>query len=76
MKKNAYRVFLIILIIIIGLISSCSPKITLTTLDGKKSKTIKYKGEVTIKDGRLFFVTKKGTKQAPPIDMYQYDINK
>lgn len=58
------------------LLGSCSPKITMTTLDGSKSKTVKYKGEVKIDQERLYFTTRKGTKQAPLLEQYNYEIEK
>jgi len=63
------------LLFVLGLvITSCSPKITLTTLDGTDSRTFKYTGDVKITEEYVKFTTKKGTKQSAPKDMYNYSI--
>ena len=74
MKKNIYRILLIILIILIGIITSCSPKIILTSHDGSHTKTIKCKGNIIVDDEHVHFITKKGTKQAVPKDMCDFEI--
>lgn len=67
-----------LLLIVFGLVllGSCSPKITMTTLDGQKSKTVKYRGEIKIDQERIYFTTRKGTKQSPFLEMYNYEIEK
>jgi hypothetical protein len=65
-----------ILIILFGifLLCSCSQKICLTTHDGSRSKTFKYRGDVVIDDDYVRFETAKGTKQSVPKDMYDFKI--
>jgi len=65
-----------LLLVIFGivLLGSCAPKITMTTLDGSRSKTVKYKGDVKIDQERVYFTTRKGTRQAPMLDQYNYEI--
>jgi len=65
---------IILIIFALGLFS-CSHKICLTTHDGTKTKTIKYRGDVVVDENYVRFTTIKGTKQAPPVNMYKYKIS-
>lgn len=65
---------LLVLLFGLFLLGSCSQKITMTTLDGNRSKTVKYKGDIKIDQERIYFTTRKGTKQAPMLEQFIYEI--
>ena len=76
-KQVSKKIHLIILILLIGFLSSCSVNrtLTLTELETNRTKTFDYKGSLYLKNDTLWFESKKGTNQCVDLERYEYVIN-
>ena len=75
-KKNnkMKRLIQILIFLTFILITSCYPKLYVSTLDHSKTKVFKCKGDIIIDEEHVHFTTIKGTKQSGPKDLYIYRI--
>jgi hypothetical protein len=78
LKENVGNILLIILILLVGILTSCSvsnKSLTLTDYTSNRTKTFDYKGNLYLRNDTLWFETVKGTNQCVDLARYGYEIH-